>query len=157
MKVQSISDLLAGHELFAGLDEAHLADIAGCGVNVRYPSGAYLFREGDSADQFYVVRKGRVALELFAPGRGAGIVETVGPGGVAGIDWLVTPYRWTTDGRAVEDVAAIAFDGRCIRQWCDTDPRLGYHLMQRMAGLLGQRLRSTRLRLFDVYGTGHVR
>ena len=154
MNVRSIQDLLAGHEFFAGLEPEQLAFIAGCGVNTRFARGTYLFREGDQADRFYVVRSGRVALELFAPGRGAAVIETVDAGGVVGVDWLVEPYRWTADARAMEDVGAIALDGKCIRDRCEAEPAMGFHLMRRLAAALERRLQSTRLRLLDIYG-GH--
>ena len=44
--------------------------LTGCAANVRFDAGAFLFREGEPADRFFVVRQGRVALEIDAPGRG---------------------------------------------------------------------------------------
>ena len=47
---------------------------------------------------------------------------------------------------------AIAFDAACLRGKCDTDPALGYELMQRFAAIMVDRLQAARLRLLDVYG-----
>ena len=64
----TIEDLIARAPVFAGLSEGQLGVIAGCGRNDRSGSGAFLFREGDSADRFWLIRSGSVALEVHAPG-----------------------------------------------------------------------------------------
>ena len=138
--------------VFAGLDEGHAAQLAGCAQTTGWQAGEMLFREGDPADAFYVVRRGRVALELFVPNRGALTVETIEPGEVVGWSWLFPPFRWHFDGRAVESVRAIAVDGACLRGKCEDDPDLGYDLMRRFSQVMLDRLQAARLRLADVYG-----
>ena len=89
------------------------------------------------------------------PGRGAVIVETLARRAtLLGWSWLLPPYRWHFDARALDPVRAIAFDGACLRGKCDADPALGYELMQRFAQVMVERLQATRLRLLDVYGHG---
>lgn len=150
MNSRSIRDLLDEHPFFAGLSSDYLDLIAGCGQNVAFPPAGLLFREGDAADQFYVLRAGRVALAVRAPGREI-VVATVGPGDVLGWSWLFPPHRWRFDAHALEPVRAIALDGVCLRGKCDDDPRLGYELMRRFAQIMVDRLESTRMQLLDVY------
>ena len=151
--MRDLSDLLADHPFFRGLRPDDVALIAGCGSNVHYAANEMVFREGAAADHFYLLRHGRVALEIDSPERGALVVLTVGAGDVVGWSWLVPPYRMSCDARALEPVRATQFDGACIRRKCDEDPRLGYELLKRFAGVIGQRLRATRLQVLDVYGT----
>lgn len=151
--MRDLSDLLADHPFFRGLAPDDSALIAGCGSNVHYPPDKLVFREGDPADHFYLLRHGRVALEIASPERGPLTVLTLGPGDVVGWSWLVPPYRMSCDARTLESVRATQFDGACIRRKCEEDPRLGYELLKRFAGELGQRLRAARLQLLDVYGT----
>jgi CRP/FNR family transcriptional regulator, cyclic AMP receptor protein len=139
--------------VFAGIDGAYAAQLAGCARTAGWEQGELLFREGDAADTFYVVRRGRVALELFIPNRGPLTVETIEAGEVVGWSWLFPPYRWHFDGRAVAPVRAIAVDGTCLRGKCDDDPGLGYELMRRFSQVMLERLQATRLRLADVYGS----
>ena len=138
----------------SGLAPAHLELIVGCAQNTRVEAGAYLFREGDAADTFYVVRSGAVALEIHVPARDAVVIETLHEGDLLGWSWLFPPYRWSFDARALEPVGAIAFDGACLRGKCEADHDLGYELMQRMSQVIIERLQATRLRLLDVYGVG---
>lgn len=149
---QSLETVLAGVPVFEGLDPDELALLVGCAKNVRFAAGENLFRRGDQADIFYVVRHGSVALETFVPTRGPVMVETVEAGEVLGWSWLFAPYRWHFDARALTVVRATGFDGVCLRQKCEADAALGYHLMARFAQVLIERLQWMRLRLLDVYG-----
>jgi CRP/FNR family transcriptional regulator, cyclic AMP receptor protein len=149
---QTLEPLLREHKFFADLAPDQLALIAGCAANVAFPEGAFLFREGDPADMFYLIRIGKVSLEVSAPGHGALTVQTLANGDVAGFSWLLQPHRWEFDGRAVARVLAIRMDGACLRAKCERDPALGYELMRRFSGLAVARLQATRLQLLDVYG-----
>ncbi len=154
---KTISDLVTAHPLLAGLPEDVVTRVAGCARNVSVPQGGLLMAEGDPADTFYMVRRGRVAIEVHSPGRGSIVIETVGAGGTVGWSWLVPPYRWQFDVRAVEPVGAIAVDGACLREKAETDPAVGYLLMKRVVSVLLQRLQMTRIRLLDLYGSGDAR
>jgi hypothetical protein len=80
------------------------------------------------------------------------VIDTAEEGEVLGWSWLVPPYRWTFDGRAVDDVRAVSFDGACLRGKCADDPVLGYDFLQRVLGVMSARLHSARVRLLDLYG-----
>jgi CRP/FNR family transcriptional regulator, cyclic AMP receptor protein len=152
--VLTVADLLTEAPLFAGMRSDHLELVAGCGRLARFAEGAELVREGRPADRFYVVRTGTVALRIHAPGRGDLEIQTVVPGEAVGWSWLFPPHRWQLDGVAREPVAAVEFDGVCLRTKCEQDHELGYQLMSRFAGVMLQRLVATRLQLLDVYGHG---
>ena len=152
--MQTIEVLLRDVPFFAGLSDEHLELIAGCGTNQHFDANDILFREGDQADNFYVIRHGTVALETFVPARGSITIETLEEGELIGWGWLFPPFRWHFDARALEVVRATAFDGACLRGKCDADPVLGYQLMSRFAQVLIERLQWTRLRLLDIYGRG---
>jgi len=152
----SIADVLVAHPFFAGIDERVVCQLAGCSHLAHFGSGEYLFREGEAADRLFVLRRGRVSLDVYVPGR-EGVVATLDEGDVVGWSWLVPPYRWVFDARAVTEVSAVSVDAACLREKCSEDPALGYALMQRVAQVMYQRLQSTRIRMLDVYGTGHGR
>jgi CRP/FNR family transcriptional regulator, cyclic AMP receptor protein len=140
------------HRFFAGLEPSYCEMIAGCGRNVRFDAGQYLFHEGESADQFFLIRHGRVAFEVTVPGRGAVRFLTLDPGEIVGVSWLVPPYRWNYDAKALELTRAIALDAKCLRGKCEDDHHLGYELMKRFVPELVKRLHTTRLQMLDVYG-----
>jgi CRP-like cAMP-binding protein len=152
--MQTLESLIAAEPFFAGLDTEWTSLLAGCAGNVHFEAGSTIFRQGDSADAFYLLRQGSVALETFVPSRGPVVIGTLEAGEVLGWSWLFAPYRWHFDARAVGVVRATGFDGACLRGKCDDDPRLGYELMRRFAAVMIDRLQWTRLQLLDVYGNG---
>lgn len=153
MSIRGLGELLAEHPFFAGLDDDGLALLVGCAENAHFRAGETLFRSGAAADRFFVLRSGRVALEVTALGRDPLVVETVEAGEVVGWSWLVPPYQWFCDGRAVEDTVAVALDGVCLRTKCEADPKLGFQLLSRVTQVMYDRLQASRVRLLDLYGT----
>jgi CRP-like cAMP-binding protein len=136
------------------MEEPYLQLFVDCASNIRFNAGDMIFREGDEADTFYLIRHGRVALETSAPEGGSAVIQTLGDGDVLGWSWLVAPFRWRFDARAMEPVRAVALDGRCLRGRAEEDHDLGYELMKRCAQVMERRLQATRLQLLDVYGGG---
>ena len=151
--MEGLERIVGEHPFFAGLQDAFLSLVHTCAKNVRFEAGQYLFHEGEPADWFYLLRHGRVALQVTAPGRGAVTFQTMTEGEVVGLSWLIPPYRWTYDAKAIELTRAIAMDASCLRQKCETDHDLGYEMMKRFMPVLIRRLQATRLQILDVYGT----
>ena len=54
--METLQNLLAEHPFAQGLEECYLALLTGCASNVRFEAGRVIFREGEEADQFYLVR-----------------------------------------------------------------------------------------------------
>ena len=149
--MESLEHLLAEHPFLKGLDPRHTQLITGCASNVRFDTGQIIFREGEEANQFYVIRQGKVALQIYTPGRGSIIIDTLTEGEILGWSWLIPPYQWRFDAVASELTRAIALDGKCLRNKCEADHDLGYELLKRFSSIVDQRLESTRLRLLDIY------
>jgi CRP-like cAMP-binding protein len=152
MEVKDLEHIIREHPFFTELEEGFCKLVCGCAKNVRFEAGRYLFREGEPADQFYLLRHGRVALEVGAAHCGSITFQTVGNGEIVGVSWLVPPYRWTYDAKALEITGAIAMDATCLRNKCETDHDLGYEMMKRFVPILVQRLDATLLQILDVYG-----
>lgn len=153
MAIEGLERIVREHQFFAGLDEAFCKLVCGCAKNVRFEADQYLFHEGDPADQFYLLRHGRVSLQVTAPGRGVVSFETLRAGEIVGVSWLIPPYRWTYDAKALELVRAIAMDATCLRGKCEADHDLGYEMMKRFVPVIVERLHGTRMQMLDVYGT----
>jgi CRP/FNR family transcriptional regulator, cyclic AMP receptor protein len=150
--LEGLDRIVREHRFFAGLNEAFCELVCGCAKNVRFEAGQHLFHEGEPADWFYLIRHGRVALSVTVPGRGAVSFQTLGEGEVVGVSWLLPPYRWTYDAKALELTRAIAMDAACLRRKCEEDHDLGYEMMKRFVPVLIERLQATRLQILDVYG-----
>ncbi len=141
------------HLFFAGLGAAFGQAISGCARNLRVAAGEYLLREGDSADEFFLIRHGVIAVEIYSPGRPPIIVATLREGDVLDGSWLAPPYRWAFDARAVELARLLGVNAKCLREKCEADHDLGYELMKRFVGSMGKKLHAARLQALDVYGS----
>lgn len=151
--MEGLERIVREHPFFSGLDEGFCKLVCGCAKNIAFQAGEYLFHEGEPADQLYLLRHGRVGLEVKAPGRGAVTFQTLVAGEIVGISWLIPPYRWRCDARALELTRAIAVDAKCLRRKFEEDHELGYDVMQRFLPVLIDRLHGTRMQILDVYGT----
>lgn len=150
--METLERILSAHPFFEGISAEHLGILVGCASNVRFDEGKFIFRMGEEANHFFLVREGEVALEVGVPGRPPITIQTIGSGEILGWSWLVPPYHWMFDARAVEQVRAIALDGKCLRTKCEADHDLGYELLKRFAHVAEERLMATRLQLMDLYG-----
>jgi len=149
--MQTLEPILAEHPFLKGLDAQYLKLLVGCASNVRFNAGQFIFREGEEANEFYMIRQGKVALEILGAERGPITIQTVGEGDVLGWSWLIPPYRWRFNARALELTRAIALDGKCLRTKSEEDRDLGYELLKRFSSIIVERLEATRLQLLDVY------
>ncbi len=150
--METLEPILAAHSFLKGLEPHYIQLVVGCASNVRFNPDQFIFREGEEADQFYVIRHGKVAVEVFTPERGPLIIDTLGEGDILGWSWLLPPYQWHFDARAIELTRAIALDGKCLRTKCEQDHDLGYELLKRFAHVIEERFEATRLQLLDIYG-----
>jgi len=151
--MEKLDQIISKHPFTKGMKADHFQTIAGCGRNVVFNAGDYIFHEGEAADHFYLLRHGRVALEVSVPGRAAIQIQTLEEGDIVGASWLVPPYRWAWDAQALETTRLVEFDAVCMREKCDADHDFGYELMKRFAPALGRRLQAARLQLLNIYET----
>lgn len=149
--IEGLDRLLAEHPFFQGFDAAALALMAGCARNEKFDAGQTIFKQGDPADRFFIVRHGQVSIEICAPPKGRLPLQTLGEGEVLGWSWLVAPYAWSFDARALTLVRAVSLDAVCLRKKCEENHELGYHLLQRFIPVMADRLTAARLQLQDLY------
>ncbi|MEQ8233687.1 MAG: cyclic nucleotide-binding domain-containing protein [Gammaproteobacteria bacterium] len=151
MDVHDLESYLAGHPFFSGLAPDYLALLTGCAANVRFEPGQAIFTQGGAAENFYLLREGRVALAFPHAAAGGVVIDTLEDGDVLGASWLIAPYSWPYDARALTTTRALALDAVCLRDKCDEDPVLGYDLSRRFAAVVVERLHAAELRLTDMY------
>ena len=151
METHNLEEIIADHPMFAGLDQSFITLAAGCAINIRVDPHDYIIREGEEANQFFLIRQGRVVLETHAPPRKALVIETLGPGDIIGWSWLLPPHIWKFNARATTRAMLIALDGKCLRTKCLANHELAYEILKRFSGIIERRLEATRLQLLDVY------
>ena len=153
--MENLARILTEHPLLKGLDSKYIDLLVGCASNVKFDPGAFVFRQGEEANQFFLIRQGKIALEIHSETHGPISIQTLEKGDILGWSWLAPPYYRHFDAQALELTRVIAFDGKCLRTKCQEDKNLGYELLMRMVPLMGKRLEATRLKLLDVFKANH--
>lgn len=151
MEVHSLENVLTAHPFVEGMKPEHISKIVGCTKNVTFEVGEYLARAGQEAGHFYLIREGNVALEFYRPQLGGTRVHSMSGGDLLGWSWMVHPYTWRLDAKALEPVRALVLDGKCLRKKCEDDFEFGYRILQRLTHVMEKELRDARFQLLDVY------
>jgi CRP/FNR family cyclic AMP-dependent transcriptional regulator len=150
--VQDLERSLRAHPFLRDLTPEQVAVVVACAKNARYPSGAYVVREGEDEHAMLLVRHGTIALEMHEPGRGTVVFETLGAGDVLGVSWMTgMRAKAPVDCRARDSCLCFHLDGDCLKAKMDADPVLGYAIAKRLLERTYARLARARLQHLDVY------
>jgi CRP/FNR family transcriptional regulator, cyclic AMP receptor protein len=149
--METLERIIAEHPYLSGLQPQYVTLLTGCASNQRFEKGAYIFREGMEANEFYLIRTGKVAIEMVMPNHDPIVVATVTEGDVLGWSWLLPPYHWKFHGRVVEPTRVFALDGKCLRNKCEENHDLGYELLKRFCQIIDRKLDQARFQMLDVY------
>ena len=123
----------------------HLDKLATLASLVRFSQDEIIFHEDDDDTRFYVILSGRVALELSHDGKPV-LIDTLHAGDE--LAWsAVLGQKKQFRARAVEAVAASAFEVSDLRAAFDANPYFARAFLERLAGVIGQRLHHTRRQL----------
>jgi CRP-like cAMP-binding protein len=149
MSNSSIVDMFTQHEFLRGLSERHKMILASGARPFTAKPEQVLAREGEHAHAFFLIRSGHVALESTLPGGDSLLIQNVGPGEIVGWSWLVPPHLWQFRCRTIDAVEGISFNADWLRDLCERDESVGYHLLKQLVTVIAQRLASTRRHLVE--------
>ncbi len=142
-----IKNVIASHPFFFGMSREHLNVVAEGAFEATFEAEEILFREGEPANQFYLIQSGHVAVEAHRPTNGTALVQILGPGDVLGWSSLLPPFEWHFQARTLEPTCAIILDGGQLLATAERDRNFGYELLKRLSVVLIQRLQASRRQL----------
>lgn len=149
MSKQEIEKYLSTHAFFSGMDNSYVKFLSDSVTELQITKGSVLFQYGKPADKFYLVREGQVSIQVPALMGPTLNIQTLGEGQILGWSWLIPPYRWNFQARAMEDSDLLEFDGSAILARCEADPQFGYDVFKRFATLMSERLDAARQKMMD--------
>ena len=144
--METLEPILKKHPFFKDLQQEYLDFVVGCASNVVFKKEDIIMKESDPADKFYLIREGTAAIQITS----SITIQTLHGGDILGWSWLIPPYRYRFNCRAVEKVRAIALDGKCLREKCEKNHDLGYELLKRLTSVFTQRLEATRQQIISL-------
>lgn len=151
MTRQDLERSVAAHPFLMGMSPHHIRLIVDCAIATHFDKGQVIFREGETANRFYLIEQGKVELEASAGSGEPVTIDVIRDGDLLGWSWLFPPYVWHFSARAVEPTTAIFFYGTVLREYCEQDQALGYELFKRMSEVMTRRLQGARVRLLNAY------
>ena len=149
-------------DIFGSLDRDFVKKIMDIAETDSLEPGDQIFKEGDSADWFYILIKGRIKLRL---GQTGAVVHVVSHGGEAfGWSSLVGRKAYSASAECLDSTKLLKFDKEKLEKLAEEDTANGMILFKNLAALLGQRLlhgyastvSTIRASEFSSFGTGQV-
>jgi CRP/FNR family transcriptional regulator, cyclic AMP receptor protein len=143
---------ITDHPFFEGLDAQLTREATQLATERRFDTGEMLVQDGDPAEWFFLIFHGKVALEVASAEKPHLTIQTIGPGEVLGWSWLVAPYLWRFDARALKPTRVLAISGPKFRAFLAHHPEQGYQFLTRLLPIIAQRLENTQIQLLDIHG-----
>jgi CRP-like cAMP-binding protein len=147
MESAEIEETLASCELFKGLGQSEIRNIAKiCRVNT-YDKGALIYQQGDFGEIIYIIANGQVVLEKTVDmdsREGRVVIATLGRGRVFGC-WstlLDEPHIMMLRTFCQTPATILVLKGAELRKGMVSDTRFGFNVMEKLCFLLRERIQS---------------
>ncbi len=129
--------------LFEGLTQGQLAKVAQVGHFRAYPAGAFLFREGETGQEMFVIAEGKVRISKSVPGIGEEALAILEPGQYFGEMAVIEDSPRSADAIAHVSCSVWVIERSQLDQLMFTDKDLAYVLLWTFVRTLSERLRET--------------
>jgi CRP-like cAMP-binding protein len=110
--------------LFAALDSAALDAVKASSRIKALAAGSAYFREGDSANAFFVLESGSVKLTQLTPEGHQVVLRLIGPGDAFGGVAAFGGATYPVTAEAVTDASALEWPGDVMMSLMERHPRL---------------------------------
>jgi len=149
-------------DIFWAMDKDFVKSIMDIAESDSYKEGDVLFREGDQADNFYILLKGRVKLILGQTGQVVHVVSNAGE--AFGWSSLIGRDTYSASAECVLPAKLLKFERQKLQKAVAKDPANGIVFFKRIAEILGNRLlqsyamlsSASNLGVSTSFGTGQV-
>ncbi len=136
-------EILKESELFKGLKEEELTQVAQLGTLNKYSSGDSIFAEGSTGKEFYIVASGSVAINKnIAGGRKRNLSNLI-QGDILGELSLFDSQPRSADAEVIEDAEVVVFSNDEFRQLLKSNLVIAFIIQTRLIRTLCKRLRNT--------------
>jgi CRP/FNR family transcriptional regulator, cyclic AMP receptor protein len=137
------TELLKNVAIFKDLDDGELARIAEISRHELYDSGAYIFREGESGNRFYLIAKGEVRISRVVPGSGEEALAILKAGALFGEMAVLDRSERSTDAISNGGCTLLTVTRADFEMLLDFERELAYKVLWAIVRVLSGRLRQT--------------
>ena len=137
------ASLLKKVALFEGLTQGQLAKVASIAQVRQYEGSSFIFREGDTGQEMYVIVEGRVRISKNVPGIGEEALAILEKGKYFGEMAVIDDSPRSADAIAHTPCTLWVIERAKLDQLMFTDKDLAYVLLWTFVRTLSERLRET--------------
>lgn len=139
-------EMLAEFDLFKGVANGTLKEIASISQTVRVGKGEYVFKEGEQADKLHLLVSGSIALRVNLTSRPDFVTVSFLniPRQTLGWSGVVSPNHYTASAYCEEDTELLVIPSDKFMKILQDDPDAGFRIMLRITQVISDRLRNSR-------------
>jgi CRP-like cAMP-binding protein len=140
--------------IFAGFNGDQIRELTLFLKECQFDKDCLIFRQGQPADFLYILLSGEVLIR-FKPYDGPPLtVARIEPGGVFGWSAALRRDVYTSGAVTMQNSAAFRIQGTGLLEFRAQYPTTGALLLDRLAGGIAERLRSTHTHVLDLLTRG---
>lgn len=139
--------VLQNVDLFEGLSDRELAQVAKICLEKRFAPGNLITQEGAQGSELFIIAEGFVEILLGErPATSARVVVSLGPGQIIGEMALVDQGPRSATVRATSQPTVVqAIQREDLEALCQRETRIGYVIMRNLAADLSFKMRHRNL------------
>jgi CRP-like cAMP-binding protein len=149
-------------DFFTGMAHGFVKDIMANVEKIACAAGDIIFQAGDETRYFYILIKGHVKLSIDREGRTVFVINRAGE--CFGWSSLIDRPHFSASAVCAAPTSLMRLEKTKLRRIIQSDPYNGLIFMERIAGMIGDRLlncyrtlsSSAQLSLHSTEGTGQV-
>jgi len=127
-------------DLFYGLDLKVMSKIADICSEEQYADGTVLFKEGENADNLYILEEGIADLLIDED---TFIYSLTEQSDIFGWSSLVESAQYTATAVCMTDVKVLKIPTKTLQRIFDENPEIGNVVFRRLAGIFNKRMTKT--------------
>lgn len=132
-------DELRQFKIFAELDGADFESIGKISRVQEYETSERLTTEGAPADRLYLFLEGAATVKVRSQDGRQVVIDELGPGEMLGWGAVVEPHVYTASAWTSKPSKVIAVDGKRLRELCESNKQIGYHVAQGVGEVISRR------------------
>ncbi len=127
----SVNELKSFH-IFESLKDENLEKLIPLIENAEFNARSVVFREGESADNVYLLASGKVLLEQRMTKHMIVTVDTLKPGDIFGTSSIVGSESYTLDAVASEKSHVLVLNSHELSSLLADNPEMGYEILKKL-------------------------
>ena len=127
-------------DLFYGLDLNVMSKIADICSEEQYADGTVLFKEGENANNLYILEEGIADLLID---KDTFIYSLTEQSDIFGWSSLVESAQYTATAVCMTDVKVLKIPTKTLQRIFDENPEIGNVVFRRLAGIFNKRMTKT--------------